>query len=293
MATTLIIPRKVHLKVQHLLKKFPDTEWSGVAFYQKVEPDKSGWSDTWRIKDFYPIDLGGSASTEFDGEQLLDMQCKAYEDNKETKECLKGLIHSHHGLSGGAYISSVDNKHLEEAANDIGYPSFVVAHPETGSPFAFAVSYTNQYGRLMLVTDYKKACFIMEHNDKYTPSGLFKECVESLEKQEEESKKKVTVVNNYYNANRNFGRQSQTALFDIGQYIQESTSIFPEIPDDLEYTELKEKYDKAITKVTSVSVHHPKFEKYDRMADNAEKALDDYMGMNNIEYQDADTGKVV
>ncbi len=221
------------------------------------------------------------------------MQCKAYEDNKETKECLKGLIHSHHGLSGGAYISSVDNKHLEEAANDIGYPSFVVAHPETGSPFAFAVSYTNQYGRLMLVTDYKEACFIMEYNDKYTPSGLFKECVESLEKQEEESKKKVTVVNNYYNANRNFGRQSQTALFDIGQYIQESTSIFPEIPDDLEYTELKEKYDKAITKVTSVSVHHPKFEKYDRMADNAEKALDDYMGMNNIEYQDADTGKVV
>ena len=50
---------------------------------------------------------------------------------------------------------------------------------------------------------------------------------------------------------------------------------------------------KAVTKVTSVSVHHPKFEKYDRIADNAEKALDDYMGMNNIEYEDVDTGKVV
>ena len=272
--------------MQHLLKKFPDTEWSGVAFYQKVEPDKSGWSDTWRIVDFYPIDLGSTAATEFDGEQLLEMQCKAYEDNNETKECLKGLIHSHHGLSGGAYISSVDKAHLEHAANDVGYPSFVVAHQETRSPFAFAVSYTNQYGHLMLVTDYKEACFVMEHNDKCVPSGLFKECIKSLDKQEKKSKKaKNTVVGNYF--------RNQTALFDVSQYIQEPLGMYPEIPDDSEYTKLKNKYDTAVQKAISINHHHPNHDNYEKAADNAEKALDDYMIMNGIMYDDADARKVV
>ena len=49
----------------------------------------------------------------------------------------------------------------------------------------------------------------------------------------------------------------------------------------------------AVEKAISVSAHHPDFEKHEKNADNAEKALDDYMVVNGILYEDADIGKVV
>lgn len=253
--------------MKHLLNLFPKTEWSGVAFYKMVEPNKHNWSNTWRIEGFYPIDLGSSAATEFDGEQLMDTQDKAYKDNPKLKECYKGLIHSHHGLSGGAYISSVDKEQLEHCANNTGYPSLVVAHDSTGSPYAFAVSYTTQRGHT-IVTDYTKAEYEIEW-DKYKPKGAFAECVKSLVKQEKEVNT-VVKTSNIVRYNNPYTRQVSM----WGAY--NNKEIYDDDVKDKKYQELLEDFRKKEDYYQSLHWNHPKSDEANQKATEAEKKLDDY-----------------
>lgn len=253
--------------MKHLLRLFPNTEWSGVAFYKMVEPDEFNWSKTWRIEAFYPIDLGSSAATEFDGEQLMEAQDKAYSDNRKLRECYKGLIHSHHGLSGGAYISSVDKTQLEHCANDTGYPSLVVAHDETESPYAFSVSYKTQRGHT-IITDYKKAEWEIDWGN-YNPTGTFKECVESLEKQEKESKA-VVKTSNIVKYNNPYTRQVSM----WGNY--NPKDVYDDDIKDKKYQELLEDFRKKEEHYMSLHWNHPKSDEANQKATEAEKKLDQY-----------------
>ena len=186
----LIISPKVQGLINCLLMTFKDTEWSGPAFYRKIEEDKLGWTDTWELVGFVPLDLGCAASTEFDGKDFIKQQKKMFNAYPEFQNCYQGLIHSHHGLSGGAFFSGTDADQIKEAANKVGYPSLVVAHPHTGSPYAFAVSYIDQFNQVH-VTSPKDATITVTY-PKVKPEGYFKACLNRLKK---EAKKKPKYMN--------------------------------------------------------------------------------------------------
>ena len=274
----------IYKQIQHLLDLYPKTEWSGVGFYKKLNEDKHGWCTEWELVAFYPIDLGSAAATEFDGEDQLEMIQKAYKENPKLRECYKGLIHSHHTLSGGAFFSGTDREHMEECANTVGYPSLVVAHESTKSPFAFSFSWLDTFQKVHWTKE-EAGCVYIDYED-CKPQGLFKKCLSSLKKQEEE-KPKTNLV--YYSAT---GMRGQTALFnesfrsnnhthgalrqsDIYEYYD------PDIEDD-KYQELLTKYNKLEKAWMDVRVGAPNWEKIQGKAIQAEKELDDYCIKNNL-----------
>ena len=74
----------IYKQIQHLLNLYPKTEWSGVAFYDKLNEDKHGWCTKWELVAFYPIDLGSTSATEFSGEETEEE--KEEETEEETEE---------------------------------------------------------------------------------------------------------------------------------------------------------------------------------------------------------------
>ena len=76
----------IYKQIQHLLGLYPNTEWSGVAFYKKVETNKRNWTTKWELKAFFPLDLGSTAATEFSGEDEIKFLDKAYKKFPELRE---------------------------------------------------------------------------------------------------------------------------------------------------------------------------------------------------------------
>ena len=263
----------IYKKIKYLISLYKNTEWSGVAFYDKIEPDKYGWTTKWELVAFYPIDLGSGAATEFSGEDQIEMIKRAYQFNPKLKECYKGLIHSHHTLSGGAFFSSTDRGHMEENANQVGYPSLVVADDSTGSPFAFSFSWIDQLGKIHW-TEEDEGCISLDYRN-YKPSGLFEECLSSLAKQ----KKEVVTSVSYYN-----GRQG--SLFNSGMYnrhaiynadINKFTDDYDDSIKDKKYQTLLKLFRKADTLYHDSHISHdPHFEKKRQNAVNTEAKLDAY-----------------
>ena len=263
----------IYKKIKHLISLYPKTEWSGVAFYNKIDPDKYGWTTNWELVAFYPIDLGSSAATEFSGEDQIEMIQKAYTKNPKLKECYKGLIHSHHTLGGGAFFSGTDRGHMEENANQVGYPSLVVADDSTGSPFAFSFSWVDQLGKIHW-TEEDDGCVKLDYTS-YKPSGLFQDCLESLKKQE----KKVTTSLTYFN-----GRQG--SLFNTGTYnrmgmyqpaTNDWTDDYKDDIKDKKYQKLLEAFRKADEVFFNSNYSNdPGYDKKKQNAVDAESKLDAY-----------------
>jgi len=274
----------IYRKIKHLLALYPKTEWSGIAFYNKIEPDKYGWTTKWELVEFYPIDLGSTAATEFSGEDQIKMIQKAYKENSKLKECYKGLIHSHHTLSGGAFFSGTDRGHMEECANKVGYPSLVVADESTESPFAFSFSWTDDFNRVHWTKE-ESGCVCISYSE-YKPKGLFKSCLNSLEKQKKEI---VLVKPTYYSRT---GMRGQTALFNESfRMNQHSHGALKEADiyeyydpniDDKKYQKLLENYKKAEKEWMDVPVGGPHWEQIQCQSIRAEKELDDYCIENNL-----------
>ena len=265
-------------KIKHLLMLYPDTEWSGVAFYDKINPDKHGWTNKWQLVAFYPIDLGSSAATEFSGEDQIEMIQKAYEANPKLKECYKGLIHSHHNLGGGAFFSGTDRDHMKENANQVGYPSLVVADDKTGSPFAFSVSWVDQLGKVHW-TEEESGSVSFDYTS-YKPSGLFEECLKSLEKQKKE-KATSTYTNAmvYYNGKQgnlfNSGLYKRTGIFNPS--VNEFTDDYDDSIKDKKYQKLLKAFREADTLFYDSDISKdPDFEKKRQNAVNTEAKLDAY-----------------
>lgn len=108
----LIVPKEVEEKIRYLIRKFPNTEWSGVLFYTH----QGSFEDNNLVivcKDIFPMDLGTSGWTEF----KMSEDVAAYmADNIELFDCETGLVHSHHIL--GAYFSGQDMKMVQQEGND-------------------------------------------------------------------------------------------------------------------------------------------------------------------------------
>ena len=97
---------------------------------------------------FQPIDLGHGTATEWGAADLAKILRKTYSSHPKLKKCFLGLIHSHHSM--GAFFSGTDSGTLKDMAPDIGfYCSLVVASEK--DPFAFAISYKDQYGQAQLL----------------------------------------------------------------------------------------------------------------------------------------------
>ena len=265
----LILKNSIYNQIQHLLELYPKTEWSGGAFFNKIEPDERGWTDTWELEAFFPLDLGSTAATEFSGEDELKFLDKVYKKHPKLEQCFNGLIHSHHSLSGGAFFSGTDKNHLEECANMVCYPSLVVARQETGSPFAFAISWEDQFGRVAM-SDEEDATIIVKQ-PKYKPSGLFEECVKELKEQEKKKTKPKAPNLTYYNRN-------QGTLFNMRNHVKETNAFTyydPEIKDN-KYQKLLKEYEEADNLFFKTSVGSPNHELLHQKAIDAEAKLDDY-----------------
>tara|TARA_R110000824_G_scaffold1603_7_gene7833 strand:- start:788 stop:1636 length:849 start_codon:yes stop_codon:yes gene_type:complete len=266
---TLILKTSIYNQIQHLLKLYPNTEWSGLGFYNKIEPDKRGWAEKWELEAFFPLDLGSTAATEFSGEDELKFLDTVYDKYPKLRNCFRGLIHSHHSLSGGAFFSGTDKGHLEECANSVCYPSLVVALQETGSPFAFAISWEDQFGRIGM-TDSKDATIVVKQPD-YKPTGLFEECIKDLKEQE---KTKKTKTMQYYNPN-------QMSLLNGNDYMRKPQpgNFFnyydPDIKDK-KYQQLLIQYEKLDEQFMDTDVGSPNHDFVQQKSIDAEKMLDDY-----------------
>ena len=136
----LIITGQLQQKINYLLKRF-DIEWSGPAWFTYEKSDK-GFPTIWKLKHFLPLDLGSHSETEWDANDFMKKARKLYKRFPELKQMFQGNIHSHHTM--GAFFSSTDKQLLDDAANNVGYPSLVVAN-EGKKTHAFAMSYLDQY----------------------------------------------------------------------------------------------------------------------------------------------------
>ena len=198
MKLSLKISEKAYQQINLLLDHFSKVEWSGPAFFRKIEPNELGWSDEWELVDFWPIDVGTHGSTEWDGKAFIKESKKVYKQHPELQQCFMGNIHSHHTM--GAFFSGTDVNHLEEAANQVGYPSLVVASAK--DLFAFAISYIDNFGNThVFQADYKE----ISVDVPMQVDATFLKQVKKI-KAKAKRKPKTVVGYNYYGQNSLFGR---------------------------------------------------------------------------------------
>lgn len=205
----LQIPRKMGDKINYLLSRFPNKEWSGPAWYHIIEEWENGFPATVELVHFISTDLGSSAETEIDTESFTKKLPAIYKKNPKLKDCRLGLIHSHHTL--GAFFSSTDEKTARENAISDGlFFSTVVASRK--EPTAFGVAYQDRFG---------KTNFIDGEVSRVTKTKTEKTWVEEANAIEKRAKKAMkNVVTRTYN-NGYFGNRS----YNYNNNIKQTTFI--------------------------------------------------------------------
>ena len=88
----LLVPAKVEEKIRYLIRKYPNTEWSGVLFYSHTGGFEAN-DLVITCEDIFPMDLGTGGWTEF---KMTEDVTAYIADNIELFSCDLGLIHSHH-----------------------------------------------------------------------------------------------------------------------------------------------------------------------------------------------------
>ena len=124
------------------MKRFPNIEWSGPAWY-RVKVDEDGYPEEFKLVHFHPLDLGSSASTEWEAKDLASILKKSYEDHPSLKHCYIGLIHSHHTM--GAFLSGTDTATVQEMAPEKGFYGSLVVASSGKATEAFGFGYKDQY----------------------------------------------------------------------------------------------------------------------------------------------------
>ena len=172
-------------KVRYFLKAFSGLEWSGPAWYSH-DKDEKGFPTNIKLEYFHPLDLGTSASTDWDGANLLKIyKALRKEFPKIGKEWVQGNIHSHHGM--GAFYSGTDVQQCIDGANENFYYSLVVS-TKIGKEFHFGVSYPDQFNKIHVVEiddiectevkvsnkDWNKQAKFIKGANKATGLSLFK-----------------------------------------------------------------------------------------------------------------------
>jgi len=149
------------------------------------------------LVDFWPIDVGTHGSTEWDGKTFIKESKKVYKQHPELQKCFMGNIHSHHTM--GAFFSGTDVEHLEEAANQVGYPSLVVASAK--DLFAFAISYIDNFGNTHVFEADKKS---IDVDKPMEVDAAFLKQVKKI-KAKAKRRPKTVIGYNYHGQNSLFG----------------------------------------------------------------------------------------
>ena len=182
-------------KINYLLRRFDNVEWSGPAWYRVDKATDRGFPIKVTLVHFIAIDLGEAASTEVDGEKLGKLLPNVYKEQSDLKDCYLGLIHSHHGL--GAFFSGTDETALLEQAPTEGlFFSTVVAHSK--KKFVTAVSYQDQFGYPNYIEGEVKTKF------KHKSEKAWRDEAQAIE-DEAKAAKSTTTYNGYGNFGYNYG----------------------------------------------------------------------------------------
>ena len=108
----LIIPEEVEKKIRYMCQNVSTIEWSGTLFY-KLEGKYEDGTLVIRCVDFFLMDIGSSAYTEFD----MSPDVIGYmTENTELLDCQMGLIHSHNTMA--TFFSGTDTGTLLEEGKD-------------------------------------------------------------------------------------------------------------------------------------------------------------------------------
>lgn len=108
----LIIPEDVEKKIRYMCQNVSTIEWSGTLFY-KLEGKYEDGTLVIRCVDFFLMDIGSSAYTEFD----MSPDVIGYmTENTELLDCQMGLIHSHNTMA--TFFSGTDTGTLLEEGKD-------------------------------------------------------------------------------------------------------------------------------------------------------------------------------
>ena len=135
-------------KVRYFLTTFKNVEWSGPAWYSHVK-DENGFPSVVTLEYWHPLDLGTSANTDWDGEDLIKIYAKLRKKYPEIgKSWVQGNIHSHHTM--GAFFSGTDEEQCIDGANENFYYSLVVS-TKVGKELHCGVSYPDQFGQIHIV----------------------------------------------------------------------------------------------------------------------------------------------
>ena len=184
----LIIIALLQQKINYLLNRF-DIEWSGPAWFTQEKSEKTGFPMVWTLQHFLPLDLGSHSSTEWSGKHFISLSRKLYEKHPELKDMYQGNIHSHHTM--GAFFSGTDQELLRDGANDVGYPSLVVASSGKET-HAFAISYLDQFRQPHII----EAKTIDVEYDEVTENDWIKEA-DKIEKRFNKAKKETSAMTKY------------------------------------------------------------------------------------------------
>ena len=138
----------MYQKIQYLLTRFKNREWSGPAWYKCIN-NKYGFPVYWELIHFVAIDLGHGAATEYAGEDLSKAIFKIYSANKKLlKDAYVGMIHSHHTM--GAYHSGTDEDTLIDMCPEDGFYGSLVVSSKASDAAAFAFSYRDQFKNVLI-----------------------------------------------------------------------------------------------------------------------------------------------
>ena len=184
----LIIIALLQQKINYLLNRF-DIEWSGPAWFTFEKSEETGFPMVWKLNHFLPLDLGSHSETEWSSKHFMSISRKLYEKHPELKDMYQGNIHSHHTM--GAFFSGTDKELLRDGANDVGYPSLVVANGGKES-HAFAISYLDQFRQPHIF----EAKTIDAEYDEVTEEDWIKEA-NKIEKRYNKDKKKRSIVSTH------------------------------------------------------------------------------------------------
>jgi len=198
--------------VNFFLKKFPNLEWSGPAWYEPCYEDGEQFPTGFNLIHFHPLDLGHGSTTAVEGQDIATILEKTYKKYPDTEKCMMGLIHSHHSM--GAFFSGTDDKNMEEMAPLKNfYCSTVVASKK--DPYSFGISYQDQYGLIHLVKADEDDIEIQVPKTKALKEWA--EISDKITKKKETEKKSYTPGYNYNQAwGGNYGYYNGSGAYNQG-----------------------------------------------------------------------------
>tara|TARA_R100000655_G_scaffold6183_3_gene18145 strand:- start:12435 stop:13286 length:852 start_codon:yes stop_codon:yes gene_type:complete len=159
-------------KVRYFLKKYPNREWSGPAWYSQ-KFNETGFPTEVKLEYFHVLNLGSASETDWDGADLAKRFTKLRKlYPKIGTKWVQGNVHSHHTM--GAFFSGTDKEQLDEGVNEEGFYYSLVVSTKPGKEIAFGFSYMDQFKNIHReyvnkfdVSEYVKKCPDWEEEVKF------------------------------------------------------------------------------------------------------------------------------